>query len=413
MHVFLVEDTFTLIKCHSSEDTFVETHVMSIAISELEDKGMLVITGTAGTGKSRNSLEILRKFSAGHDKYCGIKMNNISDWFEIINENDCLIVLIDDIFGRSNCIFNAEDEKVFDSMHSMIFKRCVKVIITMRNTIQTDPQVSDIIGRQRLFKQSRFIDLSSAEFKLNKAQKRECLLKYCEMNKIRISYTKQHLEDRHILDLSVPICLSEREVYEIANTDINPLMGYPESCYLFASNREFTRLGAGFFKHPTKSLCNEIEGLRNGGNNDHVKALEYAILVYMALGEDLLDLHDMNISKINKVHELLYHKKECTVKIIRRSVGRLTKRYLKTNPDGTYSFQHRSILEGVLLSYKDIETEPLIPLLHIDFIMEIGRLEGYISQPGIKNEIIILFDRGNYKLLAEKIISEWIMLIRL
>ncbi|CAC5424181.1 unnamed protein product [Mytilus coruscus] len=245
-----------------------------------------------------------------NDKYCEIKLNDISEWVEIINENDCLIVLIDDIF------------------------------------------------------------------------------------------------DKHLIDISVPIRLNEREVYEIANTDTNPLMGYPESCYLFTSNREFTRLGVGFFKHPTKSLCNEIESVRNNGNNNQGKALEYAILVYIALSDDLLDLHDINICKFNNVHELLYHKKELTVQNIRRGLGQLTKRYLKTNPNGTYSFQHRNIFETVLLSYNDIEKETLIPLLHIDFILEMGRLEGYISKPEMKNEITMLFDKDMYKILAQKIISE-------
>ncbi|XP_071140749.1 uncharacterized protein [Mytilus edulis] len=402
----LLEDTLTLIKCYSSEDTFVESNVIAIALNVLEDKGVIVLTGTAGTGKSRNSLEILRRFSAAHDGYCGIKLNNISEWIEIINDKDCLIVLLGDVFGRTNCIFNAEEEKVFDNIYSMVAKGCVKVICTMRNTIQSDNQVSDIIDRNRIFKQSRFIDLSLVEHNLNREQRRECLIKYCKLNNICVSDTKQFYGDKEVVDPLMPIYLSEQDIYEISKIDINPLMGYPESCFLFASNKKFTRLGVGFFKHPTKSLCNELESLRHVGNTNQKEALQYAILVYMALNEDCLDLHDINIQKFNKVHELLYHKKEFTTKYIRRGLGQLTMRYLRINPNGTYSFQHRSIFEGVLLSYNDIDTESLIPLFHIDFIFEMCRLDTFSLPSGVENEVTMLFDKGMYKMLAKKIITE-------
>ncbi|VDI14933.1 Hypothetical predicted protein [Mytilus galloprovincialis] len=402
----LLEDTLTLIKCHSSEDTFVETNVIAIALNSLEVKGVVVLTGTAGTGKSRNSLEILRQFSATHEGYCGIKLNNISEWIEIINDKDCLIVLLDDVFGRTNCIFNAEEEKVFDHIYSMIAKGCVKVICTMRNTIQSDNQVSSIIDRNRIFKLSSFIDLSSVEHNLNREQKRECLLKYCKLNNIYVSVNKKLNGGKHILDPLVPAFLSELEIYEIIITEMNPLMGYPESCFLFASNRKFTRLGVGFFKHPTKSLCNELESLRNAGNTNQMEALQYAILVYMALNEDCLDLHDIKLQKFNKVHELIYHKKEFTAKHLHRGLGQSTMRYLRINPNGTYSFQHRSIFEGVLLSYNDIEPEPLIHLFHIDFILEMCRLDTLSLRSEMENEVTMLFDKGMYKVLAPKIILE-------
>ncbi|XP_063437406.1 uncharacterized protein LOC134718679 [Mytilus trossulus] len=395
-----------MIKCYSSEDTFVETDVIPIALDDLEAKGITVITGTAGSGKSRNSLEILRRFSAGHEMYCGIQLDNISEWNDIINHDDSLIVVLDDVFGKSNCIFNAEDENIFDKIYSTIVQGCVKVIFTLRNTIKSNTQVSDIINRQRVFQKSRFINLDSADIEMDEEQRRECLLKYCKSNKIRIASTEYLLKDKHSSDQSVPISLSLMETYEIAKTDVNPLKGYPQSCYLFTSNREFTQQGVGFFKHPTQSLCNEIESLRTAGNSNEEEALQYTILVYMALNEDLLDLQDIKLQTFNKIHELIYRKKEFTTQNIRRPLGQLTMRYLRINPNGTYSFQHRSIFEGVLLSYKDIEAKNLIPLLHIDFILEIGRLDENMTQPGLENEITLVFRTEDFKLLAHKIIAE-------
>ena len=90
-------------------------------------------------------------------------------------------------------------------------------------------------------------------------------------------------DDIAILDSGVPVYLSWKQIRDIAEINVCPLLRFPESCYLFVSNREFTMHEVAFFKHPTQTLCNEISNIRTSGEDDDSKALEYAILVYIML----------------------------------------------------------------------------------------------------------------------------------
>ena len=91
------------------------------------------MTGIPGIGKSRNSLELLHTFCTENQGYSAIWLQKISEWSELINADDNLIVLIDDVFGRTNITFDGkEDLKLFDIIYSTIQKGTVKVILTMR-----------------------------------------------------------------------------------------------------------------------------------------------------------------------------------------------------------------------------------------------------------------------------------------
>jgi hypothetical protein len=88
------------------------------------------LTGIPGIGKSRNSLELLRTFCTENQGYSAIWLQRISEWSELINADDNLIVLIDDVFGRTNITFDGnEDLKPLDKIYSTIQKGTVKVIV--------------------------------------------------------------------------------------------------------------------------------------------------------------------------------------------------------------------------------------------------------------------------------------------
>ncbi|XP_063438594.1 uncharacterized protein LOC134719531 [Mytilus trossulus] len=108
-----IEDTFLLVQSHTSQDTFVSSNALNKAMMNLEDKGVQILTGTAGTGKSRNSLELLRQYSTNHAGYHGIKLQQVQEWRDIICKDDLLFVLFDDIFGQTSFHFTADDENIF------------------------------------------------------------------------------------------------------------------------------------------------------------------------------------------------------------------------------------------------------------------------------------------------------------
>ena len=214
------------------------------------------MTGIPGIGKSRNSRELLCTFCTENQDYSAIWLQRISEWRELINADDKLIVLIDDVFGRTNNTFDGnEDLKLLDIIYSTMQKGTVKVILTMRNTIKLS--LSYLVDSHRMLKAVNILDISSDRLQMTTDEKEECLLNHCKKNNIckSESFTQEiNSDDIAILDPGVPVYLSREQIRDIAEINVCPLLGFPESCYLFASNRTFTRQGVAFFKHPTQNV---------------------------------------------------------------------------------------------------------------------------------------------------------------
>ena len=125
------------------------------------------MTGIPGIGKSRNSLELLHAFCTENQGYSAISLLKRSEWIELINDDDNLIVLIDDIFSRPNDTSDEnEDLKLLEIMYSTIQKGTVKVILTMRNTIKL--ALSDRINSHRMLKDVNILDISSGRLQMTK-----------------------------------------------------------------------------------------------------------------------------------------------------------------------------------------------------------------------------------------------------
>ena len=358
------------------------------------------MTGIPGIGKSRNSLELLHTFCTENQGYSAIWLQRISEWSELINADDNLIVLIDDVIGRTNITFDGnEDLKLLDIIYSTIQKGTVKVILTMRNTIKL--ALSDVVDSHRMLKDVNFLDISSDRLQMTTEEKKECLLNHCKKNNIRElkAFTQEtNCDDIAILDPEVPVYLNWEDIPDIVEINVCPLLGFPESCYLFASNRKFTRQGVAFFKHPTQTLCDEISNIRTLGKHDDSKALEYAILVYIMLNGDCFGLLKIHCEKIKQVIESIYDPSsiKLTTMKIKKCVRLLMGRYLKLKEDNMVCFQHRTIFESVLLSFKDDDPELVIPLLDKDCLLELGCLENYKPQ---SSEVTFKFCSENYKQL--------------
>jgi tRNA uridine 5-carbamoylmethylation protein Kti12 len=139
---------------------------------KLKQNGIVILTGIPGIGKSRNSLELLRTFCTEIEGYSPISLPGRSEWIELINADDSLIVFIDDVFGRTNDTFDEnEDLKLLDIIYSTIQRGTVKVILTMRNTIKLS--LFDRLNSHRMLKDVNILDISSDHLQMTTIERKK------------------------------------------------------------------------------------------------------------------------------------------------------------------------------------------------------------------------------------------------
>jgi hypothetical protein len=104
-----------------------------------------------------------------------------SEWIELINADDKLIVLMDDVIGKTNITLDENEYlKLFDTIYSTIQNGTVKVILTMRNTIKMT--LSDVMDSHRMLKDVNILDISSDHLQMTTNEKEKCLLNHCKKN---------------------------------------------------------------------------------------------------------------------------------------------------------------------------------------------------------------------------------------
>ncbi|CAG2249507.1 unnamed protein product [Mytilus edulis] len=235
--------TKTEIDGHLNEGTFVET--------------------PAGSRyrKSRNSLEILHQFRAKYPEYKSVKLTDLHDFTDVVTEEEKLVILFEDIFGRTNTRFAENtDVQIIDRIHACTIKGNIKVVLTVRDTIRMSCQW--ILNSHKIFHGKCEIDISSENFKMKKTEKESLLLKYFAAHNFKLlEYNDpENYFEEAILDPKITATVNRVTLHNIVESE--PLLEFPEACSLFTGNRKLTRLGLSFFKHPSKYLFEEIEKIR-------------------------------------------------------------------------------------------------------------------------------------------------------
>ncbi|CAG2237746.1 unnamed protein product [Mytilus edulis] len=249
-------DTKALIEEDLREDTFVSSEVVTDSLSLLKQDGVLLITGHAGTGKSRTGRHVLHMFCSGDTSFKCIKLNRLNEWEDMVSREDSVVVLLDDIFGETNCIYNKEkDTPILDKVYAYLCKGNIKVIITIRNTVKC--QCQEVFDSHRLF-QFNFIDLSSDRYLLSQLDKNNILTKY--MKTVRQAV---HDSRTGYVDSNGDTILKWEE--EIDILQCNPVKGFPLVVYQFVHNDKHFHLGSKFFDSPTEAILEDLRTLRRKG----------------------------------------------------------------------------------------------------------------------------------------------------
>ncbi|CAG2199255.1 unnamed protein product [Mytilus edulis] len=365
----------------------------------LKQNGVLLMTGHAGTGKSRIGRHILHLFCKEDNSYKCIKLNTLKEWENMVSRQNKVIVLLDDIFGETNCIYDREtDTPILDKLHAYVRKGNIKLIITIRDTVTR--QCREVFENHRLFKFD-FIDLSSDKYKLSNEEKQDILTIYMKTVK-----KSDYLEAEGFTDCNGVTILRCAEVRQIITE--TPVKGFPLVVYQFVHNNKYFQLGSKFFVMPTEAILEEINELRRKGEIDKKCMIQYAVMVYTAVNENRINPGDgSNTFEVVKIIDAIYGKsiklKKCNIS---DSVKYLLGSYLVNIPNQrSYRFHHTTLQESVILSFAQIDDENLkkiIPLLSWSFFLKMVKSNDYKEKEG---EVVLRIPTNSFELLAARLVT--------
>lgn len=387
------------IKAHIEDGTFVPFFVVQHAYELLQEHNIVVLLGPPGYGKSRISLDLLRHLA--DTGFNVVKLYDILEWNDIDPCNSA--VLLDDVFGKTNSSYDPNIHSgILAAISVAVQCAKTKIIITMRDNIWK--LLTNVVDSYRIFKEVHLINLASPDHQLGKLEKALLLLKYLNKNQIKITSAKRDENFDTACRADSPVIIFHQDTIEkILNADVGQYIGFPEVCFLFTSNRKFTRQGDMFFSHTTERLFDEIENMRRNGATDRDSLVDYSVLVYILLNGDSIDQHAFDINSIQQIAESVTSHQIGTLNkfSIKDSLNRLNSRYVQQDHSSFFTFQHRTIGESVMISYSVADIVKIVSLMSFNFIIEMTRNQFYQKRDG---EVILIIPNDCYDGLAKRLI---------
>lgn len=357
-------------------------------------------------------MELLHQFSNQEKSYQVLQLPDISEWQDVIELNEDCIVLCDDILGRINCDLDENiHSKLIDMIITYVTNGHVKVIMTLRERVKRIRNC--LFTRRRSLLCECIIDLSSESFQMNDEEKRECLVNYfhrygieetCDTHQENYSEISQHFSGTVFFHTST--------VRAIIQAERCLALDFPQTCVLFTCNWKFIKQGELFIKHANEMLCQDIFDIKRKGETDIDSLIDFTILTFIAINGCSIDKHCINIQDINEVNiqdinevssSIVPQRKLITRYNVIESVERLNGTFLRETSNKIYTFQHRAILESVLMScHYIIKETDLIKAMDFDFIIEMTRPDDFIEEDG---RVIFKISSENYSYLAKELLN--------
>lgn len=421
-YVLLSAHTEALLLTHSKDDTYIVTEDVKTCCDILEKYKALIIIAKAGGGKSKTSLQIVKMYQEKLYTPMVFVNDEILRNRDLINFDDQNIVIIEDLFGRSNIEFNEDVHTgILDVLYSCLKTESCKskLIISVRGN---DVMIRKLIERHKLFEKEMFINLDKIKsLHINK------LILSKHMNKHGISlcqcspwlnitpvygfYTNQPCESELFETNPNLFQVCVKLFNEICSEKYEMHIGFPQACHLFCSNSNFTKQGLEYFTHASQSLVNEINSLKNQGFDNKQFQYQYCTLVYTAI-KSSLDMEDIDEHCFQ--HILSYFEsKTIIMSLLKEAVRKLDGTYLilqsssesscdnskRQKVSDIYVLQHNTIQEAILVSYGD--DADVLPFCDLTFMWEYIRPKGH--RDPLEDQMTFLF--YDYNQIAKKLIS--------
>ena len=376
----------------TAKSTCLKPRVEELGLTMLR-KSHVIVSGVAGRGKTALAKQLMARMCE-EERYLPVKIHDPSEWKNCISCKEKCVVFIDDFIGRSNLNKGELDswEKLFDEMTSYTKNGKIRIIFGIRNTILQE--VGSVLKRHKLFANQYHLHLSQERNDLTHKEKSDMLKYFCQAFDVMIQDKDViPMKDKAADDKPNTDMITRETLDNIAGT--NPLMGFPQACYVFFSDDSMFRLGVDYFVHADQELKDEVRRLRKK------EPLRYLLLVYALLENREIDLEQVNKEKLEAICKTLKQSLPDEVDI-KDELDCMKQTYLKQTEPGKYEFRHETYMEAVLVSFSDSYPVAFLLNAHDDVIKEFARSSEYQPSDG---EICVCLPKAMTQCLIGRIMG--------
>ncbi|XP_046566195.1 serine/threonine-protein phosphatase 6 regulatory ankyrin repeat subunit A-like [Haliotis rubra] len=373
--------TETEMKIRSRDPTNVSTYTERAAFRHLKTCGSIIIKGRSGSGKSHLGYTLLERVA----KSCSripVKVSSPKEWNYIhksrTSDAKKYVVMVDDIFGRTNLIQSSLDEwrQKFDLVWPLVESGQIWLVMTSRPEIisQGEPE----IFRYEVINKAKQIVLDEGKYRLRESEKLQFLEILCGKD------------------------VRKEDMKEIANMDTT--LGFPQCCTFFAANKDARLKGVEFFKKPFEFIKDLFECVKKA------QPEVYFVLLLVFMNEGRLSMKElMSIEHEDKFERqfktISSHcrlKKTCLSKADIRDVAKSVCGIYLSEASRCFLFSHRSIHDVLFVALCEdslaLGIRMSTPVMLLEFIrINKQKLER------CKQRNVVFLDEEDYPILADKL----------
>lgn len=368
---------------------------MELVVNTLEEKGIAIVVGYPGSGKSFIGMEVIRIMNSKGKTV--LHFDNVEIWDELIDPKEGYIVFIDDFLGAFNTT-EADITKLikyFNTMYACVKHASTSIILSVRKSIY-ERWHERLEERSKLFDRDVIIDLTEEIHHLSVEEKKCMLERHLQKNKIEIRRTKKESTESGCLSI---------DQFTVNDISQKSAYNFPLLCFLFSKNESRMRLGVKFFEQPRDTLVRTIDGLRR--SKDVQENWMHAILSYCAIlgARDKFNPDKLESDIFTSIcHSLRLPTSDGQLELnASDAVDDLKDEYLKEVERDTYEFIHQSFLEASILSYGKVCPDLVVEHCSKDILFDLIRTHRYQER---KDEFVLKISEKSFDLLVNRFIAE-------
>ncbi|XP_056000822.1 uncharacterized protein LOC125657033 isoform X2 [Ostrea edulis] len=360
--------TDKVLQKHIKDKTYVRTTAVNAALTCLEERYVVILTGKEGEGKTKAAYQLLHEMS--QKSFVPLNVKSMDQWSRIVNANYQYAVLLDDIVSAAS-----ESKSFVDEILSCAGDGKVNVIIVCREkeleVLKTIHPVCELFDTP-----DYTVNLSSLGLK---TEEKRCILMQYE--KVRNRKLKD--EDRD----------------EILKIDT--FFGFPYTCSLFFGRGDFFNQGPSFFSRTNSALLRRIKKLHDIDASRKTK-ISYCVLCF------IFENGSLNVSQFDEqlLAEIagIIRVADIRPSDVSNVVSDLNGDYLmETSDTDVYNFIHETVREAVCISYGELALQRVIEKCPRKTLNAVARIANYQEKP---EEVVLKIPKQNYDVFAKRMLLD-------